>query len=436
MTGKYFVKIGGVRGVRGTALLVALLVMAVLITISLALSTLIFRESRLTVSLIDSGKAYYAAESAIEVGLYGLNTRLPGWEPTVDSGDDYKTLKVSDDLDSLAELKMKNKCKAYPCFDEEKFDIGTAQSKVFYDVLERNGSINIPLFVVENGVENKVTDFTVEFFAPFDPKTDLNLDDTKDLLSGWDVLRWKIFGINEQYNVTESISDFTAMSMTNNPLGGGDFGVIPSVPSWFGSVRCGDGLSQAQNQSRYTSNINCVAYVFDTAVSLNASGLDQVSKIVAGNCDNTAAREYYEYAYESADERKLVLSANGNCYPIKNFLGLHKLNYLTLTNLINPAVFVDGLDKESNSKLYYRVELFTDSGAGQTVREVADLTANGYSGDNKQSVNVQIKRGSFMPVFNFSLYSTYKSGEAGDDDEIHDWDYWYGDKEEEPDLPG
>lgn len=429
---KYF---GKISGTSGTALIVALLVMAVLMTISLALSTLIFRESRLTAQLIDSGKAYYAAESAIEIGLYGLNTRLPGWEPAGLSQDGYKSLKISEDFDSLAELKMKNKCKAYPCFDEEKFDINSAQPKAFYDVLERNGSINIPLFVVENGVENKVTDFTVEFFAPFSPKEDLNFDDTKDLLSGWDVLRWKVFGINEQYNVTESISDFTAMSMTQNSLGGGDFGVIPSVPSWFGSVRCGDGLNQAQNASRYKPGaINCVPYVFDTAVSINASGLDQVSKIIAGNCDNTAAREYYEYQYESADERKLVLTADGNCYPIKNFLTSHKLNYLTLTNLINPAVFKDGVDRDALSRLYYRVELFTDAGAGQTVREVADLSANGYSGDSKQSVNVQIKRGSFMPVFNFSLYSTYKSNKV-EDGEKHDWEYWYGSDDEGLDLP-
>ena len=127
---------------------------------------------------------------------------------------------------------------------------------------------------------------------------------------------------------------------------------------------------------------------------------------------------------------------NADCYSIKAFLGAHRLNYLTLTNLINPAVFNDGLDKDANSRLYYRVELFTENGAGQTVREVADLTANGYSGDSKQSINVQIKRGSFMPVFNFSLYSTYKSNkDEGDGDGVHDWDYWYGAKEEEQGLP-
>ena len=241
---KYFVKIWKFGGVRGTALLVALLVMAVLITISLALSTLIFRESRLTASLISAGKAYYAAESAIEVGLYGLNTRLPGWELVVDSNDGYKTLNVSADFDSLAELKMKNKCKAYPCFDEEKFDIDSAQPKAFYDVLERNGSINIPLFVVDGVEEKKVTDFTVEFFAPFDPEQDLDLGDADDLLHSWDVLRWKIFGINEAYNVTESISDFTAMSLTNNPQNGANLGTIASSPSWFGSIRCDEGFDR------------------------------------------------------------------------------------------------------------------------------------------------------------------------------------------------
>ncbi|MFH1218662.1 MAG: hypothetical protein V1679_02375, partial [Candidatus Peregrinibacteria bacterium] len=81
----------------------------------------------------------------------------------------------------------------------------------------------------------------------------------------------------------------------------------------------------------------------------------------------------------------------------------HELNYLTLTNLMNPAVFKDDVNKEAKSRLFFMVEMFDI----ETVREFADITAVGYSGGTKQSINVKKQRGEFMPVFHFSLYSTY-----------------------------
>jgi hypothetical protein len=82
---------------------------------------------------------------------------------------------------------------------------------------------------------------------------------------------------------------------------------------------------------------------------------------------------------------------------------------------MNPSILKKSYSAEERarlSKLYFRVELFGDlsdpNSNNQTVREYADIISNGYSGDTKQSISVSVKRGSFMPVFNFSLYSTYE----------------------------
>lgn len=395
----------------GTALLVALLVMGVLIAISLILSSLILREIRITKDLIDSGKAYYAAESGIEMALYGLNNNLPGWQPR------YKFFEVDEENNAVGEYKVDNRCNSYPCF-ESGFDLNGVPTKEFYDVLDLNEAITIPLFIAEDdGTVKDVENFTVEFFAPFNPSEHLNI--SEENLYGWDVLRWKIFGIRNQEDaeVTETISDFTAVNMVNNARDSEYFMTNSSKPSWFGTISCSQSLDAEQEKSRYAPDIVCIPYFMGSPsgelVEIDPEEFGQVSKIFAGSCSQTEAREYYAYQH-IGDERKLI-SISG-CYFIYNFLREHKLNYLSLTNLINPAVFKTGVDKEALSKLYFRVELFTD----QTVREFADITSDGYSGKTKKSINVKIKRGSFMPVFNFSLYSTYMDEEAQ-----HGYDYWY-----------
>lgn len=396
----------------GSALLVALLVMGVLISISLALSTLILREIRITGEALDSGRAYYSAESGIEVALYNLNNQLPGWET---ENKDYVLLKIDDEYRSVAEYKVDNTCTAYPCFDSGfEFDsLGDKDFFAYYDVLGLNQSITIPLFVVKNGVEVPVSDFTVEFFAPFNPMEDFN-DELKATLGanlqGWDILRWKIFGLSENggQKFTESISDFTALSKVNYAVDDkSNFSTNAKNPSWFGSVSCSG--RDVSDKPRYEPDVECIGYSGDTQMIYDSS---QKSAIYAGICDNKSAREYYDYS----GDREIDSEDIKDCYPIGDFLSSHSLNYLTLTNLMNPSVFDSGLGTDviaELSKLYFRVELFSgEAGSGnQTVREYADITSNGYSGDSKRSINVKIKRGSFMPVFNFSLYSTYKAGE-------------------------
>jgi len=404
---------------RGSALLVALLVMGVLISVSLVLSNLIFREVRIVRGVLESGRAYYAAESGIEVSLYKIKNNLPGWSTTAADGEEvvYKTLKIDEDVESFGEYKVNNRCNAYPCFDEDFDKDSVADVREFYDTLELNESITIPLFVVnDEGQEVAVEDFTVEFFVGFTPEEHFG-DAIKEQFKGkdigsWDVLRWKIFGVRTDGQGTEAISDFTAVSKGSSPMG----------PSWFGTISC-DG-----QEGRYTDKINCPIYLSGGVPVAVEYDNDLEASVITGGCTNQQAREHYVYGADRRVDQNL--GDISQCYPIKNFMvggtDPHKLNYLTLTNLMNPAVFKEELDEKEMSKIYFRVEFFGPGESKNTVREFADVTANGYSGDSKKSINVKLQKGSFMPVFNFSLYSTYKA-EKG-------FDYYYGEREDEQTL--
>lgn len=424
-----------IKNNRGTALLTALLVMGVLIAVSLALSVLILREGSIVKATLDGGKAYYAAESGIEIALYKLQNGLP------------QTIAANFKLGegTGGRYKLKNTCKAYPCFDEDEYDLGfngpgvtAVPLTTYYDVLDLNESIMLPLFVVGDadldGVleEVPVGDFTVEFYGAFkweDFRGGLRNDATEDFrfLSSWDVLRWKIFGLNEVNGKTESISDFTAISeMSQKDVQDGpeglDYIATATFPSWFGSVDCDEG--EGERYSSGEGGINCSPYGQPATETLNLG--DQEAGVFASVCFNTDAREVYVYSKDGSE----VVSVD-ECYEIKEFLKRKevKLKYLSLTNLMNPSVFEQDMgspnylnekQRVDKSRIFFRVELFADGdGTGnETVREFADITASGESGDSKQSINVKMQRGSFMPVFHFSLYSTYKEGADG-------WDKFY-----------
>ena len=378
----------------GTALLVALLVMGVFTAISVVLSTLIIRESRTMKHLLDSGAAYYAAESAIEEALFKLDNTLPGWEPEnngIAAGD------VSDR--SSYKYELRNKCNSYPCFDEREYlltDDGDAlpveSLKSLYDILDLNETVTVPLFIPNEGGVDTVEDFTVEFYTAFDPSKHLNV--ALNDVGGWDVLRWKVFGMKEVEGSlnTDAIHDFTAVSALKNLETGDYHAAYAEKPSWFGTVACSE-----KNSGRISTDIKCEPYTMPS--------LDE------GLCDTTGARDYYSYSVDGKFDLK------HSCYPIKNFVTQHSdpegtgLVYLTLTNLMNPSMLKDEYypgpeERAQASRIFYRIETYDDS----IPREFATIIADGKSGDSTQSIEVKIQKDSYMPVFNFSLYSTYKKG--------------------------
>ena len=398
-------------------------------SISLALSTLIIREISITKDAIDSGRAFYAAESGVEIALYELEDNLPGW----DTMGEYKSIKLDDDYEVVGEYLVNNKCSTYPCYDDgytESNDL-----RAYYDVLDLNESITIPLFTVNDDDERvEVEDFTVEFYMGFDPTTDLKVSDGIETLSSWDVLRWKVFGMNMDgaEKNTYSISDFTAVTTISNSANPEELLKTNSKePSWFGTVNCSDNSFQ---DLRVNDEIICRPYESQYAELPEKAYKDyeagMKSAIVAGVCSNTQAREYYDY-----------IGGNGRiddedvktCHPIKSFLDQYDFKYLTLTNMVNPLVFNADANTEEIQKIYYRVEFFGKKVGekivgDKTERNFAEITSNGYSGDSRQSISVKIQKGSLMPVFNFSLYSTYKRDDHENDSGVAltGEEYFYG----------
>lgn len=402
---------------KGTALLTAMLIMGVLMAISIALSSLVMRELRVTKDLMDAGKAFYAAESGTEEALYFLNNNLPGWQTEVDA-DNLPIPKVRDFGDGgKFQYAVKNQCNSYPCIDDQYNleQVNSIPAKAFYDVMDLNETVLIPLFVADSdGSINTVKDFTVEFYGNFDPKNDLNDNKiNKQNISGWDVLRWKVFGMkkNGQNYITESISDFSALAAN---VGAGLY-ASPETPSWFGTVKCDADDEDAPASKRVTNSIGCIPY--DATYYNNDVGEWKT-------CGATQARDYYGLNSDDNVE-------NMHCWGIGDFLDAHQidsspgipgLNYLSLTNIMNPAMLSDDIkNKEDYSKIYFRVETYGDP----TVREVAEIVSDGYSGNSKQSIKVMKKRDSYMPVFNFSIYSTF--GSKGKD-EGGVSDYYYDNK--------
>lgn len=383
-----------IRNNKGTALITALLVMGVLTAISLSVSTLIVREISITRLAIDAGKAYYAAEAGVEMALLDLRDG--------EAEEEKKEVEFVEDSGSAGQAKyeVKSTANSYPPVEVEEGLMGDDDYRGYYDYLDINESVTIPLFVGtgEASEEDSVVNFVVQFFPNFEVE-DLIFGDKEFEISGWDVLRWKVYGIKN--GRTESINDFTAFATAKFEEGGSTIFTGPRLPSWFGTwdvTECSD-----------KAGIRCAEYQGPIAVKKDV--LDDGQTVYQGSCLQTQAREHYKY---DEDGRVVVM----DCYDIAQFLKDHSQNYLVLTNLMNPSVLksVDDNDgtismesRKAKSRLYYRV--VTDK---PMLREYAEIISTGTSGDSKIVLNMLRKRDSFMPVFNFALYHTTKSNRDTD----------------------
>lgn len=96
-----------------------------------------------------------------------------------------------------------------------------------------------------------------------------------------------------------------------------------------------------------------------------------------------------------------------NEYPIETFLSEHTQNFLALTNVVNTDLIAGSLstaEKQRVANIRYRVT----EGANQPRLTLPSIkiSADGFSGETKQSLDLEVKRETFLPVFNYALYRT------------------------------
>jgi hypothetical protein len=408
---------------KGSALLVAILMMGVLMVLTLGLSDLVISEIRQTTDVVSAGRAYFAAEAGVENALLDLHQNLPGFEKTppaqlppgypcdvvggyVPVDETVNGIKVDSDLtfdpadppcyriSSKADSDYNN----VPSFDHNQpiflksngLSNGVATNVDFvysdhpeatYDDLDLSQSAVIPLYSADStgsGYTN-VQNFLVEYYLDFNPDefqaSKIPTSDFNEL----DVLRWKIFGHpNGDLTRTESISDFFPA----------DYDAGQNDPVCIGN----DPTNDLQNNPEYTCK-----------------------KAIPKNAFFGSARECYgSDAGFMAGSRKGGNTKNPvmtDC-SIQSFIASHSQNYLVLTNVVNPDVLLPGWeisDPEASSlfKIHYRIIAEPDPNK-RLVRQAAAISAVGYAenGQVKQSIDVNIDQSSFLPVFNFSLYQT------------------------------
>ena len=409
---------------QGSALLVAVLVMAILMTITLGLSTLVVSQIRQTGDVVAAGKAYYAAEAGVENALLDLHEHLPGYQ-TENLSPDGWVASASDDTNLVYRYRIRNQGNSYPYFDADKPiflspGIGSTRDFVLkndpeatYNVLPLNDTVTIPLFVdCGDGTYRDVKDFLLQYYVNY------NLSDTYKgySMSDFDILRWKLFGqpagvvLPDQTGRTDAISDFYPVgsntSVTNPTCIGSDQDL-----TFLGNAdsgRCTVLMTEDVNLPDDVGNFSTLSPDLITTFQNAWSGarecyLSDVGSISIGNPTDTEG------------------TVQKNC-TMTNFMQSHTRNYLTITNVVNPQIVgitnPSAEEQAAAANIYYRLLAKADPSAtgscpGQTaedvmVREAADISADGYANDKTvtQSIDAQLKLNSFLPVFNFSLFRT------------------------------
>jgi type II secretory pathway pseudopilin PulG len=404
---------------RGSALLVAILVMAILMTITLGLSSLVISQIRQTGDAVAAGKAYYAAEAGTENALLDLHENLPGYQtmnlPNADSSGWVSFTDPDGYLDYR--YRIRNQGNAYPYLDSDEpifLEPGVGRTAKYiyetrpeatYNALPLHQTVTIPLFVAcADGINYRnVNKFLLQYYVKFKLRAELG-----STLSNFDILRWKLFGQPSgvmDVGKTDAISDFYPV----------DDKATAAFPVCIGS------------DFGLTGTYEC------TALAVGSYG-DLPESIADWNAVSTDVKDIINQAWGAARECYTTDSGDvGIQSPddgiqkdcsMSTFMEKHTKNYLTITNVVNPEI-IDITNPElqvTAANIYYRVIAKMDSSPDNAcpdespdpssedvmVREAADISADGYVNNKTvtQSINAKLKLNSFLPVFNFSLFRT------------------------------
>jgi hypothetical protein len=378
---------------RGSALLISVLVMGVLLVLTLGLSDLVIREISQTTNMVASGEAYFAAEAGVEKALLDLHENLPGYEIK-----NYKDVKAEKNDDSYYRYRILNTADKVPYFDPGKAlflrpNEPAISSDALYDVLPEatynvlglNQTVVIPLSSAQGG---DVKDFLVQYYFKADPDNEI-LNNPQNF-NNIDILRWKIFGYPKvgasgyDSSKTDAISDLY-------PALHGNTSTSPVCIGTFGGLEIG------------VPNTNCLL----PSPTLNPGDIpSQDTPVEQTNWG--AARQCLSSDAGTLPGSELA-EVQKNC-TIQNFIDTHTQNYLVLSNYVNPdLVGLTNLDLDvGKANIYYRVIAKSGENEPKLVRESAAISADGFALDGKvkQSIDVNISLNSFLPVFHFTLYRT------------------------------
>lgn len=386
---------------QGSALLIAILVMGILLTLTMGLSDLVIREIRQTGDAVAAGKAYFAAEAGVENALMDLHENLPGFETENPSDPSDKFVKIQDSLTGLdARYRIVNKADKVPSFDTDKpIFLGANEvptnvnfvydfySEATYKDLALSESVVIPLYSEKDGVPERVDNFLIEYYVNYDTDQLASSGIPQDQFRNLDVLRWKIFGKPDPAqggdpSKTEAISDFFPATFDSSA----------DTPMCIGTYQALQPTGPGQG---------CQFPV------LSADGVNDDNNLWG------AARECYLSDSGIKGQLNDIQTASYGGCTIQSFVQSHIQNYLVLTNVINPDVLMPGqslntAEAKKRLMIHYRVVAEPGADKPKLVREAASISADGFAlnGLVKQSIDVQINQSSFLPVFNFSLYHT------------------------------
>lgn len=419
---------------RGSALLITLLMLGVLMTLVLGISTLVIREIGVTQSIVDANKAYYSAEAGVENALLALSQNKPGFEPTTqpvlfpavpaDASPydpnfkyDYSISNTSDNVPGFPDDKpifvepalvdggsdgMVVDCKLSDAKSPfalayTKADVYSKCVRATFRKLPLNQTDIIPLFTADGAGTKEVDDFLVEYYLNIKNGSGLWGEFTGLPLNQFDVLRWKIYGQPKSggdVQRTESIADFYPGIENNGPNS-------PVCIGTYSAIGGADGCL-------YPSLSKAPPGVLPPGTELNDVTLW------------SAARECYQtdagVAVTGGALIKGTTQGDAAGCSMRDFIDNHKENYLILTNMVNPNIVgisnIHDPSQLARADIYYRVVARKakpgEPKAPGLVKDFADISAQGYAAAGRvvKSLEVQYKAPGFLPVFNFSLYKT------------------------------
>ncbi|MBT6068978.1 hypothetical protein HOG48_04445 [Candidatus Peregrinibacteria bacterium] len=364
---------------RGSALVMSLLFMMILIVLSFSVNYMLINEIRAERNFLSGAKAYYAAEAGLEDAL--LNVSLQDAGAAVESKAD-PVMFVEDAVATYPNLVSDSQNYSYdvisrsteytPC-DFERPD--TLHDT--FGMLRAGESAVIPLDSVSNF---QVDYYVLDTTSPFDVPS--------FVMQNKDVLRWQIVGNrNTGVNVfgdakkqgagkVEAISEYFPISSINNNY--------HDNPTSFGTSA---ELEYAWAAGKYYDIID--GATFDSTDLLYIDLEDYLASSGEGG---------FHYIFHSQ-------------YPLIDFLNGHNNEMLVLTNILNVVSPSQTEEVDSipagNYELYYRVH---DGLSGRESESIActavKVEADGISPDGKfvQSVDVIKPLDQGIPVTDFVWY--------------------------------